>query len=209
MSDLSSQRWRATAPDYADQLRRLLPRGHAWADDPASILQRLLSGLGAALAQLHNRALALLLEVHPETALELLTDWETEVGEPDPCAGAAQTIQERRARVVQKLTARGGQSRAFFAALAESLGYEIEITEYRPFIAGLSRCGGPDQLNGGHDVRFFWSVSVSGPRLTYFRTGSSAAAEKLLTIARAEDLECALQRAAPAHARLIYTYTGV
>ena len=209
MSGPEDLTWTASAADYEQALRGHLTQGELWRAADGSRLQRLLRVLSGEAARHHNADNRLVEEADPRTALDLLRAWERDVGEPDECAGGAETIEERRARVVQKLTARGGQSRAFMVELARSLGYEIEITEYRPFVAGLSRCGGPDRLNGGHGVRFFWSVSVSGPRLTYFRTGSSAAGEKLLTIARAEDLECVLQRAAPAHTRLIYTYLGV
>ncbi len=200
-------RVRLTAEDYAAQLRQLLPQGWAWPDDPGAVLQRLLAGFGGALSRTHDRALALLREAHPETALELLPEWEREVGEPDDCAGPAQGLQLRRQRVVQKLTARGGQSRQFYVELAASLGYEIEIREYRPFVCGLSQAA-LDVLAGTAEVRFVWSVFVLGPRVTWFRAGASQAGlDPLARIDRAEDLECMLQRAAPAHTLLIVGYT--
>ncbi|MEX2630038.1 MAG: putative phage tail protein [Tistlia sp.] len=197
----------ASVGDYAAQLAQLLPRGAAWPTDPDSRFRRLLSGLAASLAAVHSRALALLNEADPRTTLELLPEWEEMVGEPDLCAGPAEGLQLRRQRVVAKLLARGGQSRAFMIQLAASFGYGIEITEYRPFIAGLSHCG--DELLGGHAVRHVWSVSVPDARLTYFRTGVSSPGERLLAIGRAEDLECVLRRAQPAHTNLLFSYEGV
>jgi len=126
---------------------------------------------------------------------------------PDVCSEAAQTLQERRADVVAKLTAQGGSSKAYFQALAEAMGYSIEIDEFRPFVAGLSRCGAV--LGGAHAVRHIWRVRVTGPRFTPFRAGASQCGDLLGKIARADDLECKLKRLKPAHTNLIVSYEGV
>ena len=88
--------------------------------------------------------------------------------------------------------------------LAALLGLSIRVTEYRPFLTGLSRCG--QRLNGDHDVRFVWSVVVRGQRVLRFRCGASVPGERLLDFARREDLECLLRLYAPAHTVLIIGY---
>lgn len=192
---------------YLTFLQSLLPPGQAWSFDHLSMFTRVLNVAAGELARIHARADDLLNEADPRNTLEMMGDWERNYGLPDLCTGDIETLQERRRALVQKVTGTGGQSKAYFQAIAETLGYQIVIDEYRPFIAGISRCG--DVLNGGHDVRYHWRVRVLGPRLTYFRAGTSRCGEKLMSIRRAEDLECILRRLKPAHTNLIFAYEGV
>ena len=197
-----------TPTDYRMQLQALLPPGDAWPRRADALLTKLLSALAEELARLDARSEQLLGEALPESALELLADWERVVGLPDACsAELATTVAERRQNVVSILTQQGGSSRAWFIAFAARLGYTVEIDEFRPFIAGISRCG--DRLLGGHAVRHTWRVRVIGPRYTPFRTGSSQCGDRLGKITRAEDLECRLKRLKQAHTHLIVSYEGV
>ncbi|SLN77628.1 YmfQ family protein [Oceanibacterium hippocampi] len=195
---------RLEADAYARMLRRLLPEGLAWPAAPDSVLGQLLAGLAGGLARVHNRGVDLAEEALPTATRELLPDWERVAGLPDPCTPAGSTAEERRLALLARLRARGGQSAAYFTGLAGDLGYAIAITEYRPFVAGLGRAGDP--LSGGHAVRHVWSVTVSEPRLSRFRCGLGRAGERLLTIRRAEDLECVLRRLGPAHMLLLFDY---
>ena len=193
---------------YLHHLQTLLPPGQAWNMQENSNLTKTLKIIAEELAKIHCRSDRLIEEADPRTTLEMLDEWENVAGLPDPCTGPAETLQERRLRLVQKITGSGGQSKSFYIAVAEFIGYDITITEYRPFIAGISQVG-VHVLNGGHDVRYHWQVSVPDPRITYFRTGLSTAGEKLLSVARALDLECILNRLKPAHTNLIFNYQGV
>ena len=195
------------AQAYLSQLQALLPSGLAWPRRPGAILTKLLAAFADGFARVDARAWALLDESDPRTTFELLDGWERVCSLPDACsAGLATTLQERRANVVAKLTATGGASKAYFIALAESMGYTIEIDEFRPFVTGLSRCG--DRLLGGHAVRYQWRVRVTGPRYTAFRTGVSQCGDLLGKISRASDLECKFKKLKPAQTRLIVSYEG-
>lgn len=193
---------------YRAQLQALLPPGDlVWPRRADTELGRLLTALAEGLAEADARAKQLLEESLPDSALEMLPDWERVVGLPDACSTElANTIAERRMNVVAKLTMRGGASKAWFIAFAAKLGYVIEIDEFRPFIAGLSRCG--DRLDGDHVVRHTWRVRVQGPRYTPFRIGASQCGDRLGKITRAEDLECRMKRANQAHKNLIVAYEG-
>lgn len=196
-----------TASAYLAQLQALLPLGSAWQRNAAATLTRLLGALAEELARVDARADDVINESDPRSTLELLADWERVCGLPDACgAELATTLQERRATVLTKLTSLGGTSKAYFLALATAMGYTIEIDEFRPFVAGLNRCG--DRLNGGHAVRYQWRVRVVGPRYTPFRAGVSQCGDLLGKITRAEDLECKLKRLKPAHTNLIVSYEG-
>jgi uncharacterized protein YmfQ (DUF2313 family) len=189
--------------DFAILHRQLLPPGAAWR---GALMQALLEGLAGVDARIAQRMADILREADPRNADESIDDWESNLGLPEACIGQLATLQERRAAVVAKYTSGGGQSRAYFIALAAALGYAITIEEFRPFICGLSHCG--DVLEGAPTVRFYWRVRVPGLRYTPFRTGISRCGEKLGSIARAADLECELTRLQPAEANLIFSYEG-
>lgn len=196
-----------TASDYLGQLQALLPHGPAWTADNEAAVTKQLGAIAAEFARVDARARRLVDEADPRSTFELLPDWERVCGLPDSCsAELAATLQERRAEVVSRLTAQGGASLAYFIGLAAAMGYAIEIDEFRPFVAGWSRCGA--RLNGDHAVRYQWRVRVSGPRYTPFRTGASQAGDRLGKIVQAEDLECKLKRLKPAHTNLIFAYEG-
>ncbi|WP_028586660.1 YmfQ family protein [Desulfocurvus vexinensis] len=193
-----------SAQDFQAQLQALQPPGAALPQDMDSTWGQFLAALAGELARVDARSDDLLDEVDPRSTLELLPDWERVCALPDACTGDATTLQERRRAVVRVLTARGGQSPAYFQAVASELGYSVIIEEFRPFIAGASRCG--DVLNGPATVRHTWRVRVLGPRVTWFRAGASRCGDLLGAIARAQDLECVLGRLAPAHTHLIVAY---
>ena len=196
---------KATDNEYCQQQQALLPVGHAWSREPEGIVSRILAGLALVWARVHGRALALVEEADPTTARETLVDWEENLGLPDECTvNTATTLQERRAAVAEKYVSKGNQSVSRFYEVAEDLGYQVTVKEYRPFVTGISRCG--DALNGGHEVRFVFTVTPHGPRLTRFRCGESTTGEKLLKITRAADLECRLRKSAYAHVLPILNY---
>lgn len=191
--------------DYLEQLFALQPPGRALPADPESVWGRLLDALAQEPTRIDSRADALARESDPRQTIELLPDWELVCGLPGDCPISwDSSLQARRAAVVAQLTGMGGQTATFYKGLAALLGLEIESAEYKPFLAGISRCG--DRLNGAHDVRFCWSVLVKGQRVTRFRCGQSVCGERLLDFARREDLECLIRLYAPAHVVVIIGY---
>ena len=197
-----------TVQDYLGLLQGLLPRGAAWPREPEALLTRLMEAWAAVFQGADRRGDDLIRESDPRQSLELLGDWERTTGLPDPCLAIAETLQERRAVLVSRLTSTGGQSRPHFIGLAASLGYpDAEIGEYRPAVCGLARCG--DSLDGLPEVRFVWRLRVPGPRSVHARCGESQAVDRLLQIDRAADLECLLHRLKPAHSTLVFAYDGV
>lgn len=187
---------------YLSQLQALLPPGMAWTRERASNLARLLSAFAAELARLDGRAHDLVEEADPRTAVELVADWERLLGLPDPCAGQAVTLQERRERVVQKLTTLGGQSRAYFIAVAAALGFAITIEEFRPFRASMSSAGDPvcDE-----DWWFVWRVHGPEQTIRDFRVSASVTGEPLRNWGN-QILECVLARLKPAHTLVQFAY---
>lgn len=191
-----------TEADYLAELQALLPPG-GLTRDPDAVLTKLLSVFAASLARVDALATALLEEADPRTTVQLLPDWERVLGLPDKCAGGESlTLQERRAWLVGRMTARGGQSRAWFISLAASLGYAIAIDEFRPFTCGLSVCG--EQL-APEATWTVWRVRMPATPIYWFRAGASVCGERLGSQA-AGWIECLFRRLKPAHTTVLFTY---
>ena len=191
-----------TADDYREQLQALLPHGAAWPRDADATLTALLDAMAQELARIDARAVDLMVEADPRRAIELLPEWESETGLPDSCLTTTQTLQGRRDNVVGKLAHRGGQSRQYFIDLAAKLGFDVTITEYRPFRVGQATAG--DALSNG-DWIFVWTVNAPQTTIRPFAVGQSAVGEALRSWGN-EPLECAVSREAPAHTILHFAY---
>lgn len=189
-----------TAHEYGEHLLALLPRGRAWTRLEGSTLRRLAEGIGAELAEVDARAVTLRDEVDPYRTSELLSDWERVLGLPDPCLERPLTVAERRATVLAKLSSTGGQSPAYFRAVALALGFDVEVVEFRRFTAG-SRC--TDALHG-EDWLHVWAIRTSLDTVRPFRC-TSACTEPLRAWGN-DTLECALEALKPAHSLLLFEY---
>lgn len=191
--------------DYLHQLQALLPQGSAWPRDDDALLTRLLSAFAAGLNQVDARSEQLVSEADPRTTSELLTDWERVAGLPDPCvvaAGQAQSTAQRRAALITRLTMLGGQSKAYFIALAASLGYTITITEFCPFRAGQSHSGDTVATNW----QFAWQVNAPLNTVVPFRSGNAVAGDPINAWGN-KALECVLTRFKPAHTPVLFSYS--
>lgn len=176
-----------TAEQYREQLCALLPPGRAFSCDAGTVLRDLLDGLSLELERIDARSVVLFGEALPDTTLEMLPAWERVVGLPDACSPLDTSIEARREAVLARLRAQGGQSAAYFIALAEWLGFPAGVVqEFRPFTAN-SDC--VDFLYTD-PWRFVWILEV--PRMP---EGS-----------RDQQLECLLQRYKPAHTYVIVRY---
>lgn len=191
------------AADYLAALQALMPRGRVWPRDSASVQAQTLSGFTPIYERQNGRANALLVDAFPVSTIELLPEWEETLGLPDPCAGASPTIAARRAQVIARIEAAGGQSAAYFIAFALSLGYVITITEFVPARAGLARAGQP--LNGAAWASA-WQVNAALHTVVKAQVGVAQAGEPLAYWNNTV-LECELRAVMPAHTVLIFSYT--
>lgn len=193
------------ASGYLAQLKALLPRGAAWARDAGSVLSALLDGFAQELARFDQRANALLDEVDPRTASEMLADWESVLGLPDPCTAAATSLEERRLACWRKLAFQGGQTPAFYVAMAAALGFTIEIHEFDPDVDDYDPSLAAEVAAGRW--RYIWRVHVvNAGSFSVFRVGSGRAGDRLRSGSSAINLECIFQHAKPAHTHVIFTY---
>ncbi len=183
---------------HADLLALLLPPvSYA----PGERLDPELAAEGAALDTLHADAPRAARGINPFQAAEWIADYERVYGLPDACGLPGRTYQERLAALAFAVTERRGVSRAYFVRLAKLLGYDVTISEYKPFSAG-SRAG--DSLtNGGW--RFAWCVHGPAVTVRRFAAGRSCAGEALAEWGD-EHLECVMRRLKPAHTAVLFAY---
>ncbi|MEJ0020740.1 MAG: putative phage tail protein [Acetobacteraceae bacterium] len=192
-----------TADDFRQGAGGAIPRGYAWNASPDTVQGQTWGGIAGAVQQLHARAGVLSeQESDPGRAVELLADWEHAYGLPDHCTPFNATIQQRQAALVARIASQGGQSIAYYVAVAAALGYSITITEFRPFRVSRSRVG--DALLGEPWLHT-WRVNAPSVTMQYFRVGRSAVGERLRTWGNGE-LQCRLGELAPAHTVLQFAY---
>lgn len=189
------------AADFLQAFLKLLPRGRVWSRDLGTVQNNGLLGLNTIYETNTARANQLLVDAFPGTTFELLPEWEFTMGLPDPCAGPAPTIQTRRAQVVARLTATGGQSIPYFVALAETLGYQITITQFMPSRFG-KRFGSPF---GGTDWAHAWQVNA--PTFTVNRLHFGDSFGVPFAFWTNNVLQCELLAVAPAQTILNFSYS--
>jgi uncharacterized protein YmfQ (DUF2313 family) len=185
---------------HAELLQRLLP-AVAVAPNGAALLAELRAE-GAALDLAEGQQI--LAEADPRSTALLLTDWERVYGLPEACivqSGVAQSIAERRAALVAKVAMRGGQSRAFFIALAASIGYAITITELFPENTEHNT----EVAVMDEQYRFIWQVNAALYSLREETTEDDT--EMALAVWGNQLLQCVLNRYKPAHTYILFSYT--
>lgn len=115
---------------YTAALQDLLPVGKAWTRVLGSNSAKLLTGLAQEFERVHSRASDLLLrEMSPGTSIELLADWERNLGLPDDCAPALTSVSDRQAAAGAKWAARGSTSSASRIGEAEEIAANLEYAE--------------------------------------------------------------------------------
>lgn len=190
------------ASDFASAIHALMPRGLVWPRDPTAVQAQVIAGLSSTWQRHTTANNQLLVDAFPATAVELLPEWESTLGLPDPCAGESPTLQGRQQQVVARLTNSGGQSIAYFVAYAQALGYTVGVTEFAPFRAGQSRAG---QSTGTQDWFFTWEINAPAETVTWFTAGQSYAGQAVASWGSAV-LECELKSIKPAHTYLNFAY---
>jgi len=193
-----------TPEQYKLFLLKLLPRGMAWPREKEWFLSKLVDGIAQEFYRIGLRADTLLVEKDPRATLELLEEWEAVVGIPDGCAPPAPTLARRRADITARLTQLGALNKQFYIDFAAYLGFDITITEYRPFRAGISRAGDP--VSNGDWV---YTFLVTGPieTINFFSAGRNQAGDPLADWGN-QFLECAIDKRKPAETIALFAYVA-
>lgn len=189
---------------YIDLLFAHQPTGPAWSRDPDTGFGPLYAGMAQEFVRFDQRVDQLFLEADPRTAAEMIGDWERVLGLPDPCSAAATSLSAREVLAWRKLAFQAGQTKAFYIALAATLGFTVEIHEFDPAVDAYD--GALTALITDGRWRFVWRVDVLDiVDFSVFRAGTGRAGDYLRE-GGAIDLECVIKAARPAHTRVIFTY---
>ena len=190
---------------YLTQLQALLPPGRAWPREPDAALTAVIGIFADGLARADARAGSLVRESDPRDAVELLEEWEAMFGLPDSCspAEAWDTLAERRAMLVQRVTAQGGATVQYLIDLAASMGFAIAITEIKPSVFGVSDFGAGF---AGADAIFAFEVNAAALAVFDAEFGNTVFGEAFGDIAENASLECLIERVRPAHTQPYFVY---
>lgn len=198
-----------TAEDYREQGIQLQPEGRVWSLDPASRWQKLMGAIMEEIARVRAEGCRLRTETQPSKTVDLLPEWEEELGLPEPCnLYAPQGFEERRNEVIRKSSSTGGNTIEYFRELAARMGLDVLITEdlgTEVFLAGRNRAG--DRVNGAIWL-FTWYIEVQDYTVYVFRAGQNVAGTPLRWWG-AEEIECYFNNLKPAHTNLVITFEVV
>jgi len=186
--------------DYTAALASLLPVGPAWPREADTRLMQLTRAMAREFQRVDDAARLLEEEADPNTALLALPDFERVYGLPDECTGGGDTFEQRRFRLLQKMTMPGGQSAAFFKLLAETRGYDIELTSFSPMT-----CESPcDQPVYGSE--WAYALLITAPATQVNEMTCQSACDEPLRSWGESDLECTMRRHQHAHTIFHFAY---
>ena len=187
--------------DFLAAFQALFPTGPVWPRDADAAQTQTLLSLVKGYTRQAARAANLLVDAFPVAPVELLPEWELTLGLPDPCAGPAPSLEIAQQQVAARFIGAGGQSVAYYTAVAAALGYAITITQYTAYTVGM-----PVGLGlTGTAWANAWTVNAPSFSIQSFRVGHNAAGDPLASWGNTV-LQCELQRLAPAHTVLLFKY---
>jgi len=195
-----------TSNDYQSAMINSLPQGAAFPKKETANRDAMFGAVADELAAEDFLVEKMLTEADPLNTKDLLDEWEQQHGLPECPHQSGLSRQERLALLNEKIDRVGSLNPNAIVALADLLGYKVELKERRPFIGGISKGG--QEAGGDAKVRFWWTVRVKEPRVTMFRGGVSTGGEKQGSIKRAEDLECLLHKINFSEKELTVGYEG-
>lgn len=196
------------AADFLQACLNLLPRGRAWAKYQTSNMYQALAVLMPTYERSTAAAGSLLYDAFPANTLQLIPEWESSLGLPDPCAGELTNSDAQRAQIVARFIAGGVSSVPQIVAFAANLGFPITITEnVGGFIMGVSAMGSTTDFFGDETNIFVWQVNAPLVNEEFFYMGTSVMGDFLETFTENDVLECEIRRIAPAGTLPIFSYS--
>ncbi|MEG1824351.1 MAG: putative phage tail protein [Cloacibacillus sp.] len=189
---------------FLEMIWGLYPQGLAW-NRESGVLNTFNNSCAYELVNVDARKEALLREADPRKTEELISDWEIDYGLPDECTPLAATLEGRRGALLAKIRARGEMTPEWYLRLAQDLGYDVDLEEWRPFVCAASQCGSTD-MTGNENVRYVWSFRIFGTNQEYFVTGTSACGDPLGSWRDAAEFICRVNKLRPSHTKVFFFY---
>ncbi|MBI9079203.1 MAG: DUF2313 domain-containing protein [Pseudodesulfovibrio sp.] len=194
-----------TPEQYLDMLLQLLPPGAAWPREEGEVRDALLGATAQEFHRVDKDTLLMVSESNPLRTILMLEEWEIFAGLPDECSQSYETVAERRAAVVAKITATGGQSLAYLVEMATNFtGQVCTGQKFQAFRAGASTAG-ESLTNDPWD--YWYGIHVPDTVVRPFCAGASMAGEPLNTWGH-ERLVCIINQLGPAEGQAQLTYGG-
>lgn len=185
------------------EMLALSPPGYA--TDPESIWGRQLLPAATEGALIEQIGEALHAEIDPRSSFYLLQDWQAEFGtDPYEVDTTGMSTAQLQAYLYERLTQKGGQSRAFYIAMAAAFGITITITECRQTKYGAAiygrdvYCESPNQ--------FQWLVSLPETDVSRPVYGTAQYGDDYGTIIESPVVPL-IKALAPAHTQPVFFYT--
>lgn len=194
----------AAVPGMTAVIEQLRPAGKLWTPRATGPLREIREAF--AVMQIEFRdAVAVLLEkeADPYQTSALLPEWERWLGLPEPGlpVDPPPTTSERRAAIVAKLRAIGGQSPFYFVDLAAQMGYVIEIEEFDRSKIGCKI----DTPIREEEWEFTWCVHAPAATIHHAKVGLAVAGDPIGTVGN-ELLEVFVNKFKPAHTVVFFAY---
>jgi len=193
-----------SAEDAHQELMALLPPGWIMPrPGDGSLLGAILAAPARMFAEIEAVAEEMIDQIDPRTATHTLDDFERVLGQ-DPCGRdtAGMSIADRQQLAHQRWTARGGQSIAYFVALAARRGVAITIEESIVSQADYA-CAGDELVN--EPEQFTWLVRLAFGGWIVAEADDAVAGD-LLVEYDLNDIECDIRRLAPAQTEVVFSY---
>lgn len=179
---------------YARLMQALLPPGKAWTREPDATLTKALTGASREFARVQSRADALLAELQPSQAVELLAEHELANGLPDTCNPVVDTVSNRRAALLAKLGETRGHAAPDYLAIAADFGHAATLYKKPYHVARVGLRAGM-RANEGQWASVlgiaYATNLVSSPNATsgWFRYASGATADAGVSPSGATDAD--------------------
>ena len=139
-----------TQENFAERRKRLLPPGQAWAWTKTG--DKLLLGFSDEQIRFRQALNDFLIDLLPQSTINLLQEWRESVSLPDECSDSLTTND--REEVLQRLRARGAESVEEYEELFEG----SEVIEF--FITRVDTAEVDDELIEDDDWQHTWVLSV-------------------------------------------------
>jgi uncharacterized protein YmfQ (DUF2313 family) len=196
-----------TVDQVAASLAAVRPGGFAMPAEPDSYTAAFDRGPAEELALLEASAEAMLPEIDPLEAFNLLRDYERVLG-PDPCGRdlLALTEAERRGLASQRWTAAPTVCAGHFIAAAAVLGITITVEEFPLTSCGDLVCGDDIEMNPspGH-LEFLVTLPATN---AWDAICGEATCGDAMGGFTGNLMECVIGRETPLHALAHFNYTG-
>jgi uncharacterized protein YmfQ (DUF2313 family) len=186
---------------HADVLTQLLPPSSY--DANGVNLNVELNAVGLQLDSAMLSADLLRAEMHPDTTVYSLADYERVYGLPDECVAVAQSIEQREAALLSKMMAEGGQSKAYFIRVAQSMGYAGASIDEFLLMSCNSACD--DALNSVDDL-FTWQMNLPLSTGGVFQMNCNSECDSSIYSWGDGAIECRISHVKPVHTHVVFAY---